>query len=276
MTDSTPRSSPIGVFDSGIGGLTVVKEISRQLPMENLIYLGDTARVPYGTKSTRTVIRYSEQNTRFLLSQGIKLLVVACNTASSVAIPALREMYDIPVVGVIEPGARRAVSLTKTGKIGVIGTPSTIKSSTYTKEIHRIDPSIEVYSTPCPLFVPIADEGLEDTEISRLAARRYLSVFRNTGIDVLILGCTHYPLLKKVIQETVGDSVTLVDSAEEIAKDIEAVLKAKGIENGCSPCVYRRFYLTDASDTFTEVAGRFLGENIEGIEEVDLVGEHIK
>ena len=262
---------PIGVFDSGIGGLTVAREIMRLLPRESLIYLGDTARVPYGTKSSNTVIRYSESNTRFLISKGVKVLVVACNTASAVALPALTQRYDIPVVGVITPGARRAVSATKTGRVGVIGTPSTIGSSAYTKEIHKIDPGIEIFPAACPLFVPLADEGLHDSEIARLAARSYLAPFAEREIDVLILGCTHYPLLKRVIGEVMGEGVTLVDSAEETAREIKALLESSGLKRPTgSDAPSREFYLTDVSDTFVEVAERFLGSGIEHIELVDI------
>ncbi len=266
------KNAPIGVFDSGIGGLTVAKELIKTLPGEDIIYLGDTARVPYGTKSGRTVIAYSRSNTEFLISKGIKLLVVACNTASSVSIPSLRAEFDIPVLGVIEPGAKKAVEVTNKDKIGVIGTPSTINSSAYTKAIENLNPDIEVISKACPLFVPLADEGWVEGEIVERIAEEYLNPIKDTGIDVLVLGCTHYPLLKNTIQKIVGDEITLVDSAEETASQIKQILVKKGLLNDSKTPSERDFYLTDVSDTFISVAGRFLGEKIDKIEMVDIVG----
>ena len=266
------KNAPIGLFDSGIGGLTVAKELIKTLPSEDIIYLGDTARVPYGTKSGRTVIAYSHSNTEFLISKGVKLLVVACNTASSVSIPSLREEFDIPVIGVIDPGARKAVSVTKTGKIGVIGTPSTINSSAYKKAIENLNPDIEVVSKACPLFVPLADEGWIEGQITESIAREYLDPIKETGIDVLVLGCTHYPLLKYTIQKIMGDQITLVDSAEETASQIKEILVKKDLLNDNGTQSDRKFYLTDVSETFISVAGRFLGEKIDKIEMVDIIG----
>ncbi len=270
------KSAPIGVFDSGIGGLTVVREIIRRLPDEGIIYLGDTARVPYGTKSSRTVIAYSNSNAEFLIEKGIKMLVVACNTASAaVSLPSLCRNFEIPVVGVIEPGAKKAASVTKTKKVGVIGTPSTISSSAYKKALERISPDVTVHSKACPLFVPLADEGLTEGEISELIAEHYLLPFKSSGIDVLVLGCTHYPLLKQTIQKAVGEDITLIDSAEETAKEIEWVLTENNLLNEEKQQALREYYLTDVSDTFVSVAGRFLGERIENIEMVDIVGTAI-
>ncbi len=266
------KEAAIGVFDSGVGGLTVAREIMKRLPRENLIYLGDTARVPYGTKSERTVIAYSKGNAGFLVSKGIKLLVVACNTASSVSLPALSEELNIPVIGVIEPGAKKAADLTKTGKVGVIGTYSTIRSSAYKNALESISPEIEVFSKPCPLFVGLADEGWTEGEITELIARQYLSNLKETGIDVLVLGCTHYPLLKAVIQKIMGEEIALVDSAEETALEIGSVLDGLGELNNGTSNGARDFYLTDVSDTFVSIAGRFLGEKIENIEMVDIAG----
>lgn len=266
------KNSPIGVFDSGIGGLTVAKELIKTLPDENIIYLGDTARVPYGTKSERTVIAYSHSNAEFLYSKGIKLLVVACNTASSVSIPNLSSEFDIPVIGVIEPGAKKAVSVTKTNKIGVIGTPSTINSSAYTKAIHNLNPDIEVITKACPLFVPLADEGRTEGEIVETIVEDYLGPMKQSEIDVLVLGCTHYPLLKDTIQKIMGPKITLVDSAEETASQIKSILVDKDLLNKGSSESDREFYLTDVSDTFISVAGRFLGEKIDRIEMVDIIG----
>jgi len=266
------KNAPIGVFDSGIGGLTVAKELIKSLPGEDIIYLGDTARVPYGTKSGRTVIAYSHSNTEFLISKGIKLLVVACNTASSVSLPSLKSKFDIPVIGVIEPGAKKAVSVTKTGKIGIIGTPSTINSGAYKSAIENLNPEIEVFSKACPLFVPLADEGWTEGEIIERIAEQYLTPIKETGIDVLVLGCTHYPLLKATIQKIMGNQITLVDSAEETASQIKDILDKEDILNEKTSLSKREFYLTDVSDTFLSVAGRFLGEKIDKIEMVDIVG----
>ena len=266
------NSKPIGVFDSGIGGLTVVREIIKRLPRENIIYLGDTARVPYGTKSGRTVTAYSLNNARFLRSKGIKMLVVACNTSSAVSLPSLNGELDIPVIGVIEPGARKAAASTKSGRIGVIGTPSTIKSSAYKKALASASPELEVYSKACPLFVPLADEGWTEGKISELVAEEYLAPLKEHDIDVLVLGCTHYPLLKRTIKKVLGSGVTLVDSAEETTKEIEMVLRERGLLNAGSRTPSREYYLTDVSDSFVSVAGRFLGEKIENIEMVDITG----
>lgn len=271
MTNDTKRA-PIGVFDSGIGGLTVVREIIRRLPRENIIYLGDTARVPYGTKSSRTVIAYSLHNAGFLLSRGIKMLVVACNTSSAVSLPSLSRELEIPVIGVIGPGAKKAGEATKSGRVGVIGTPSTIKSSAYKKALEAISPHIEIYSRACPLFVPLAEEGWTEGEISELIAKEYLAPFKEYDIDVLVLGCTHYPLLKTTIQKVMGDGITLVDSAEETAKEIESMLHERDLLNDGTGAPAREYYLTDVSDTFVSVAGRFLGEKIENIEMVDITG----
>jgi glutamate racemase len=272
MTKYT-NTSPIGVFDSGIGGLTVLGEIKELLPNENFVYLGDTARVPYGTKSSKTVITYSQINSKFLVSKGIKLLVVACNTASAVALPSLRWDLEIPIIGVIEPGARKAVSITKTGIVGVIGTPSTIKSDAYTKAIENISPDIEVVSKACPLFVPLAEEGWTEGKIAELAAKSYLGPLKESGIDVLILGCTHYPLLKTTIQKVVGDSVKLIDSAEETAVEIKRILNDKKSLNGSSSQTQQEFYLTDVSESFINIAGRFLGGEIDLIHQIDLKEE---
>src|SRR5512146_487942 len=199
----------IGIFDSGIGGLTVFKEIVGALPQENIIYLGDTARVPYGIRSPQTVTRYSFENTQFLLSQEIKLLVVACNTASAISLGAVKKEYPLPVIGVLEPGARAAVSSTKSRKIGIIGTEATIGSGAYEKDIVRLAPDVSVFSLACPLFVSLAEEGWTDNDVAELVAEKYLSPLRGSGIDTLVLGCTHYPLLKSVVGQAVGADIAL-------------------------------------------------------------------
>ena len=262
------KDKPIGIFDSGVGGLTVVKEVIRHLPNESIIYLGDTARVPYGIKSPETVIKYSRQNTNFLKERGIKLLVAACNTSSAVSLSILREETDISVIGVIEPGARAAVRNTKTGNIGVIGTEATIKSGAYEKAINQWSvvsgqwsgKKIGVDSKACPMFVPLAEEGWFENEVTEMTAEVYLSDFRGKRIDVLVLGCTHYPLLKKTIQKSVGNRVILIDSAEETPKEIEILLRERGLlSDGKSRFV--DFYVTDNPERFSKVGKAFLGEN---------------
>ena len=259
----------IGVFDSGVGGLTVVKEIINLLPDENLVYLGDTARVPYGIKSRNTVIKYAESNANFLLSRGMKILVVACNTASAYSLEKLKENLSVPVIGVIEPGARKAAAETKNGNIGVIGTPSTIRSNAYKNAIHSIDPELKVFSKACPLFVPLAEEGWHSGEIAEKIAKTYLEEILNSNIDVLILGCTHYPLLKTTIEEVAGSGILLVDSAEETAKEISERINSGSVEH-CRDKKDYEFYLTDDSDSFVRIAGNFLGEEIKKIKLTDL------
>jgi glutamate racemase len=260
----------IGIFDSGLGGLTVLKEIVKSLPQEDTIYLGDTARVPYGTKSPETVTRYAREITSFLVSKDIKLLVVACNTASAVSLDALKEHFDIPIVGVIEPGARRAVSVTRSGKIGVIGTEGTIKSGAYTKAIKRLNPNVEVLTRACPLFVPLAEEGWVDNEVARLTAESYLASLRSEGVDTLVLGCTHYPLLKKIIGEAVGSAVKLVDSAEETARMVAEILRNEGLLRPASEKGNHHYYVTDVPAGFIRVGNRFLGGNLGDVYQVDL------
>jgi glutamate racemase len=263
MTDKA-----IGVFDSGIGGLTVLKEIVRLPPHEDTIYLGDTARVPYGTKSAETVTGYSLEIADFLINKGIKLLVVACNTASAVALPALKERYRIPIIGVIEPGARKAASTTKSRKVGVIGTEGTVKSGAYEKAIKAVAPDIEVISMPCPLFVPLAEEGWTDNDVALAAAQRYLADMK--GVDTLVLGCTHYPLLKGVISKVMGQGVKLIDSGEETALEVRRVLGKEGLLRGLSAEGKRTFYVTDAPERFARVGLRFLGGGLEHAERVEI------
>jgi len=257
----------IGLFDSGIGGLTVLKEITKLLPDEDTIYLGDTARVPYGTKSAETVTRYSLEITDFLIGKGIKLMVVACNTASAVALPALRERHTLPIIGVIEPGARKAVASTRAGRIGVIGTEGTIKSGAYEKAIKALASDMDVISKPCPLFVPLAEEGWTDNEVALAAAERYLSDMK--GIDTLVLGCTHYPLLKGAIASVMGNDVRLIDSGEETAFEVKRVLGEQGLlkEKGEGE---RTFYVTDTPERFVKVGLRFLGGGLDHAERVEI------
>jgi glutamate racemase len=260
----------IGIFDSGVGGLTVLKEIVKALPQEDTIYLGDTARVPYGTKSPETVTRYARQITSFLVSRDIKLLVVACNTASAFSLDALKEQFPIPIVGVIEPGARRAAAVTKSGKVGVIGTEGTIRSSAYSKAIKRMNPEIEVITRACPLFVPLAEEGWVDNEVARLSARLYLRGLKEEGVDTLVLGCTHYPLLKSIISEVMGASVTLVDSAEETARTVAEILRNGSALRPSSEIGNHHYFVTDVPAGFIRVGNRFLGGRLGDVYQVSL------
>jgi glutamate racemase len=261
---------PIGVFDSGIGGLTVLKEIHLRCPNENTVYLGDTARVPYGIRSPETVIRYSFENSRFLFSKEVKMIVIACNTASSVSLESIRNSVSIPVIGVIEPGAKAAVAATRNKKIGIIGTEATIKSNSYTKAIQAIDRSIEVFGIACPLFVPLVEEGWTDGRIADMIANEYLQGIKRSDIDTLVLGCTHYPLLKSVLSTVMGDGVSLIDSAIETAGEIESILKRLSLLNTSEEACTREFYVTDSPDKFRTVGERFLGREIPNIEKIKL------
>jgi glutamate racemase len=257
LSDAT--SSPIGVFDSGIGGLTVVAEIMRQLPGEAIVYFGDTARLPYGPKSNETVTQFAIQDAEFLLGHGVKNIVVACNTASSVAIDALTARYEIPVIGVIEPGALAAVSSTLSGKVGVIGTEGTIASGAYRRAIRKLDRDIEVIETSCPLFVPLAEEGWTDREVTLVIAHEYLTPLRDAGVDVVVLGCTHYPILKTTIGKVFGPSVKLIDSAEETAKEVGERLEDLGLARTGGTGPSHKFFVSDVPHRFREQAERFLG-----------------
>ncbi len=261
-------SRPIGVFDSGIGGLTVVRELVERLPNEEIVYFGDTARLPYGTKSPETVLRFSRQNLDFLKEKNVKLIVVACNTASSIALSTLVEEEEMPVVGVLLPGARAAARATRTKRVGVIGTTATIRSGAYEAALGEIEPGIETWSLPCPLFVPLAEEGWLDNEITYLTAKSYLEPLASFGADVLVLGCTHYPLLKDVISRVVGEGVTLVDSARETALEVERILDEKGLRNGSNAQGRIHVYVSDVPYLIKEVGERFLGRPIESIERV--------
>lgn len=249
---------PIGVFDSGVGGLTVVKQIMKVMPHENIIYFGDTARVPYGTKSREAVTKYSKQNVRFLLSKEVKAIIVACNTASSNSLDALRDTFDVPIFGVVVPGVEEAVRSTKNKKIGVIGTPATVRSGAYERMICEKDDEMQVFTKACPLFVPLAEEGWTDNDVARQAAKIYLEGLAATGIDSLVLGCTHYPLLKRCIGTTVGDAIKLVDPAKATAKRVKHFLEEKGLRNESEDLGEKQFYLSDSTDTFRFVCQKAL------------------
>ena len=265
----------IGIFDSGVGGLTVLREIMQALPQEDTLYFGDTARVPYGTKSPETVTRYAGEIASFLIKRDIKLLVVACNTASAVALPTLKRQLTIPVVGVIEPGARRAVEVTRSGRIGVIGTAGTIRSSAYTRAIKRLKPDAEVLTRACPLFVSLAEEGWIDNQIARLTAQTYLQELKEAAVDTLVLGCTHYPLLKPMIADVMGPGVTLVDSAEETARTVAAILADKRLLRPPSEKGNHNYYVSDIPAGFVRVGNRFLGGKLGDVFQVSLDEEEV-
>ena len=258
------KNLSIGMFDSGIGGLTVLKEVKKVLPTEHILYLGDSARVPYGSKSPQTVTRYTLESAIFLLTKGIKLLVIACNTSSALALHILKKKLPIPVLGVIDPAAVEATRLTRTKRIGVIGTKATTRSRAYEKAIRRVGADVEVISMACPLFVPIVEEGLENDKVARLMADKYLGAFKRSGIDVLVMGCTHYPVLEDVISASIGKGVSIINTGKETAKVVVKTLREKNLttDSGKGGCEY---FVTDSPDTFKEIGGRFLGEDIKSI-----------
>lgn len=257
---------PVGVFDSGIGGLTVVHEIIRQLPHESIVYFGDTARVPYGPKSPDTVCRYSREIAAFLGSQSVKAIVIACNTATAHALPALREEHSIPVIGVVEPGARAALKASRGGHIGVIGTAGTVRSGAYERAIRELDPDVRVTARECPLLVPLVEEGWIDHPATELIAKEYLEPLIRQGVDAVVLGCTHYPLLKGMLARALGGSVALIDSAAETASELAAVLGREGIRAPAGAEAEYRFVASDDPLQFLQLGQRFLGNAIEGVE----------
>jgi glutamate racemase len=269
------RDSPLGVFDSGLGGLTVVRALRDALPDEHMIYLGDTARVPYGTKGPATVIKYALACSRHMVSRGVKALVVACNTVSAVAPERLRVELDIPVLGVVEPGARAAVAATRTGRIGVLATAGTIASGAYPRAVAQLSTRAEVIGQPAPLLVPLAEEGWTSGEVPRLAIRRYLEPLARAGVDVVVLGCTHYPLLRELIEDEVrgriGPDVAVVDSAHATAQEVRSFLVARElarVPSGARPTV--QLLVTDVPGSFPETAARFLGDTVRDVEQIDL------
>jgi glutamate racemase len=275
------RNLPIGIFDSGVGGLTVYRALHERLPNERFVYLGDTARVPYGTKSLATVERYAVENSRFLEAHGIKLLVVACNTASALALPAIRRAIKLPVIGVIEPGSRAAVEVAQEENIGVIATEATVNSGAYSKAIGKFRKSGNVVERACPLFVPLAEEGWANTDVARIVAKDYLSDFSKTSIGALVLGCTHYPILRDIITETVGEKISLIDSGAATAADVESLLEKSSLKHDEPLGFYQErrlcddldhFYVTDAAERFAKVAERFLGSAPSILEAVEIWG----
>jgi glutamate racemase len=284
---SSQRELPIGIFDSGVGGLTVYRALHAALPDEHFVYLGDTARIPYGTKSLATVERYAVENSRFLDAHGIKLLVVACNTASALALPAIRKAVGVDVIGVIEPGAHAAVAASRSGRIGVIATEATVESGAYSKAIARLEGDAQVFETPCPLFVSLAEEGWAESDEARSVAAKYLTEIKASEVDTLVMGCTHYPILRSVIQETIGEEVRLIDSGEAAALYVATLLETKDLARrdgggggGGAQAAERRlcddldhFYVTDAAARFARVAERFLGSAPSVLEAVEVWGQ---
>lgn len=262
--------SSIGIFDSGVGGLTVAKEIIRQLPNENIVYFGDTARVPYGIKSRQTVIRFSIENILFLLKQDVKLICVACNTASSFALPVIKNHFRAPIIGVITPGVREAVYASQNKRIGVIGTKGTVKSRTYETEIKLLDPKAKVTAVACPLFVPFVEEGWLSGEVVMNVARSYLKPLKDAQVDTVILGCTHYPLLRPVIQEVLGKKVTLIDSAKQVAFEIKKILANEDMANRGKGGKLS-FFVSDNPEWFSSLAQRFMGRKLNNVKKVDPV-----
>lgn len=260
---------PIGVFDSGLGGLTVVKEIIKLLPNENLIYFGDDGRTPYGTKSQETVIKYTKQDLAFLLSMDVKLVVVACNTVSALSLPIISPLINVPILEVINPGARSALKKTKDGRIGIIATPATINSGVYSKAVKDMNPNVQIFSKACPLFVNLVEEGWWNNEITRMIANEYLRDLKKSQIDTLILGCTHYPLIADTIQDVIGDDVVLVSSAEELSITLNELLRKENLYAGAEPAEYR-YYTSDSVEKFRKLGKMILGKEICNVERVDM------
>jgi glutamate racemase len=251
-------SRPIGIFDSGVGGLTVFSEVEKALPREEIVYFGDTARVPYGTKSKETITKFSVQNVEFLMKHNVKLVLVACNTASSLSLDFLKRCFRVPIIGVIEPGARNAVNTTRNNRIGVVGTNATIASGAYEKAVKKISRRTAVYSQSCPLFVPLVEEGWTDEKVTLEVASIYLKGLKGKNVDTLILGCTHYPLLKNIIKKFMGRKVLLVDSAREVAKEARSVLDASGLLNENPGKKSHKFFVSDEPGPFIRLSERFL------------------
>ena len=270
MDIKSRKTAPVGVFDSGVGGLTVAREIMRQLPDENIVYFGDTARVPYGSKSRNNIIRFSRQIVHFLQTKDVKAIVIACNTASALALDTIQEEIDIPIMGVIVPGARAAVRETRNGIIGVAGTEATIRSETYTKVIRDLRPDAKVIGQPCPLFVPLVEEGFAKHPITEEVIDIYLSSMKATDIDTMILGCTHYPLLRSRIIAYFGEKVHIVNPAYETAMDLKKVLEEQGILNDAGQPARYDFYVSDTAEKFTEFANSILPYDVAATRQINI------
>ena len=261
------QNKPIGIFDSGLGGLTVLRQMIKQMPYEQFIYFGDTARVPYGSKSRETVMRYAIENSVFLLSKEIKALVIACNTASAFAVDTLRSMFKVPVLDVIQPSVQRAVSLSKSGKIALLGTKATVASGIYTEKIKALLPEADVTAIACPLFVPIVEEGFTHHAIAKLAVSEYLHSIKEKGVDTLILGCTHYPLLTSLISDIIGDSVSIVDSASSCSEALEKLLSSNELSRKTRLPPENRYFVSDDPEKFSHYSNLFLGHPISNVEQ---------
>ena len=269
----TDRNAPVGVFDSGVGGLTVAREIMRQIPEERIVYFGDTARVPYGNKSKDTILRYSRQIIRFLRTREVKAIVIACNTASAYALDTVAAESDIPIIGVINAGARTAVQATRNGKIGVIGTEGTIGSGIYTRVMKQLKPDIQVTGKPCPLFVPLVEEGLLHDSVTDEIASRYLSVLKGKYIDTLVLGCTHYPLLRSTLRRLMGEDVVLVNPAYETAIELKQLLEERGLERDGAEALQGekyQFFVSDLAEKFTSFATSILPNEVKEKRKIDI------
>ncbi len=264
------RKSAIGIFDSGVGGLTVFRAVQRRLPAERLIYLGDTARIPYGVRSAATIERYALECARFVQSRGVKAIVIACNTASALAANHLRSKCSVPVMGVIRAGARRAVEKTSNGRIGVIATEATVASGAYERAIRELKDGLEITSRACPLFVPLAEEGWLNHPVTFQVAEEYLAQLREIGVDTLVLGCTHYPILRPVIERTLGNGLSYVDSGEAVAERLAQLLEQQQLSSDNGAQQTEEFYVTDSADRFRRVAELFLGRQLESVETVNL------
>lgn len=264
------NNNSIGVFDSGLGGLTAVKSITKELPNENIVYFGDTGRLPYGTKTEKTIKQYAESDIRFLLSHNVKLIVIACGTASSVALEDMRKIFSAKIIGVVETACTAAVKATKNGRIGVLGTSATIKSKSYLKGIANIDSKLQVFQKACPLFVPLVENGHFNSEVTRLVVDEYLSDMKKEEVDTLILGCTHYPLLEEAIREYMGDNVTIINVCSELAKSIPTILGEENLaaREQAGECKY---YVSDNPEGFASLGGVFLDRKIDGqVEVIDI------
>jgi len=266
----TDFNKPVGVFDSGVGGLTVVKQIFRKLPKEQVIYFGDTGRFPYGIRSAEVIKSFSRQNVNFLLEQKVKIIVVACNTASAHALDYIKKIFNIPMVGVIEPGAKAAAHYTKNSRIGVIGTEGTIESSSYTKALLKINPRLKVFSMACPLFVALAENGYINKEAAYLIAEDYLGFMKQKNIDTLVLGCTHYPPLKNVIRKVMGKHVRLVDSAEETARSVKALLADLQLNSRAKKVKAHKYFVSDTPDKMKRMSRHFVGRQIKRVIRIDI------
>lgn len=273
MEEKNLKSLPIGVFDSGVGGLTVAREIMRQIPNERIVYFGDTARVPYGSKSKETVTKYSRQIVRFLETQEVKAIVIACNTASAYALDQIEKEIQIPIIGVVKPGAKTASETTRNGKVGVIATEGTINSEIYTKYIKQLNQNVEVIGKACPLFVPLVEEGLLEDPVTDEIAQRYLSVLIDSGIDTLILGCTHYPLIRSTVGRVMGEGVTLVNPAYETAIELKRMLKEKNMLENTKPSLgtnQYQFFVSDGAEKFQHFANTIFKYGILSVKQINI------